>query len=63
MVLAVLDLGFEGYEELQERGELPKNMTTRCFRTYGDITGGGEIHGSACAEVIVEGNKKKNVPI
>ncbi len=50
--VAVLDLGFEGYEELQESGELPKNMTTRCFRTDGGITGGGEIHGSACAEVI-----------
>ncbi len=50
--VAVLDLGFEGYGELQEREELPKNMTVMSFRADGDITGGGEIHGSACAEII-----------
>jgi hypothetical protein len=50
--VAVLDFGFEGYEELQESGELPKNMTVNSFRADSDITGGGEIHGSACAEVI-----------
>ena len=50
--VAVLDLGFEGYEELQEIGELPKDMTVKSFRADGDITGGGIIHGSGCAEVI-----------
>jgi subtilisin family serine protease len=42
----------DGYEELQERGELPKNMTVMSFRADGNITGGGEIHGTACAEII-----------
>ena len=52
--VAVLDLGFEGYEKLQEIGELPKNKTVRSFRADGDITGGREIHGSGCAEIIYD---------
>jgi len=54
--VAILDLGFEGYEA--KRGvELPSSVTIRSYYgditgVAGDITGGGEVHGTACAEIV-----------
>jgi len=48
--VAIVDLGFEGYEDLLGK-ELPKNVTVRSFRTDGDISG-GTPHGTACAEIV-----------
>ncbi len=46
--LGIIDLGFADYE--QNLGvELPNHVTVKSFT--GDITGGGEVHGTACAEV------------
>lgn len=52
--IAIIDLGFQGYPGLITDGELPANVTSASFRTDGDITGGGEKHGSACAEVVYD---------
>jgi len=49
--MAVLDLGFQGYTSLLGT-ELPASVTTRSFRADGDITGGGEVHGAAVAEIV-----------
>ena len=49
--VAIVDFGFEGYEDLLGTG-LPENVTVRSFRGDGDITGGGEIHGTGCAEIV-----------
>ncbi len=49
--VAVLDLGFSGYTGLLG-SELPWSVTARSFRADGDITGGSERHGTACAEVV-----------
>lgn len=46
----VLDVGFEGYTELLG-GELPSEVTTRSFRSDGELEKGG-VHGTACAEII-----------
>jgi hypothetical protein len=48
--VAVLDPGFSGYDQLVAAGELPANVITSSFS--GDITGGGETHGAACAEIV-----------
>lgn len=50
--VAILDLGFAGYGGLMATSELPDGTVTRSFRANGDITGGGEPHGSACAEIV-----------
>ncbi|HKG12239.1 MAG TPA: S8 family serine peptidase [Pyrinomonadaceae bacterium] len=53
--VAILDLGFAGYTS-RLGSELPSNVTARSFYNStsgnGDITGGGEKHGTACAEVV-----------
>ncbi|MBD3160487.1 MAG: hypothetical protein GF346_00075, partial [Candidatus Eisenbacteria bacterium] len=53
--VAVLDLGFAGYEALLGT-ELPADTRVRSFfespAGSGDITGGGESHGTACAEIV-----------
>jgi uncharacterized protein YceK len=49
--VAIVDFGFAGYEDLLGT-ELPQNVTVRSFRADGDITGGGEVHGTACAEIV-----------
>ena len=49
--VGVLDFGFLGYQNLKGT-ELPADTVARSFRQDGDITGGGESHGTACAEVI-----------
>ena len=46
-----MDFGFEGYEDLLGT-ELPEKVTVKSFRGDGDITGGGEIHGTGCAEIV-----------
>jgi len=50
--VAIVDLGFANYKKSQEEGELPENLTVKCFRRDCDITGKGEIHGTACAEIV-----------
>ncbi|MDO8737283.1 MAG: S8 family serine peptidase [Thermoleophilia bacterium] len=50
--VAVLDPGFSGYSQLVSAGELPAGVIIRSFT--GDITGGGEIHGAACAEIVYD---------
>jgi len=49
--IAVIDVGFEGYRSLLGK-ELPDEVTAKSFRADGDITGGGEDHGTACAEIV-----------
>jgi len=53
--IGILDIGFTGYENLLG-SELPAQVHVRPFyhNTRGelDITGDGEIHGTACAEVV-----------
>lgn len=49
--VAVVDLGFAGYEKLLGT-ELPATVVVRPFRSDGDITAGGEVHGTAVAEVV-----------
>jgi subtilisin family serine protease len=49
--VAIVDLGFQGYSS-RLGTELPSAVVVRSFRADGDITGGGEPHGSACAETV-----------
>jgi subtilisin family serine protease len=49
--VAVVDLGFAGYAS-RLGTELPSSVVVRSFRADGDITGGGEQHGTACAETV-----------
>ncbi len=49
--VGIIDLGFAGYEQLQGQ-ELPTNIKVQAFNSTKDITGGGEVHGTACAEII-----------
>gem|GEM_PF-1909479 len=51
--VAVLDLGFHGYVSLLGT-ELPSSVTARSFRSDEDISGGGERHGTACAEIVYD---------
>lgn len=47
--VCVLDAGFDGYEDLLGT-ELPSSVTTRSFRSDGDIY--AHVHGTACAEIV-----------
>src|SRR5207245_2981333 len=49
--VAVLDLGFQGYQTLLG-SELSPSVTAQSFRADGDITGGGQPHGAAVAEIV-----------
>src|SRR5437870_10246941 len=51
--VAVLDLGFQGYTS-RLGTELPPAVTAQSFRADGDITGGGEQHGTGVAEIVHE---------
>lgn len=51
--VAIADLGFDGYSALLGQ-ELPGQVTLRSFRADGDITGGGDPHGTASAEVVYD---------
>ena len=48
--IAILDLGFAGYEGLLGSA-LPAQVTAQSFRADGDITGEAQPHGTACAEI------------
>jgi len=50
--VAVLDPGFSGYQQLISSGELPADLIAVSFVSGGDINGNGEIHGTACAEIV-----------
>ncbi|MFA5802692.1 MAG: S8 family serine peptidase [Thermoleophilia bacterium] len=50
--IAILDPGFASYQQAISSGDLPANVITRSFRSDADITGGGEVHGTACAEIV-----------
>ncbi|MHB9111812.1 MAG: S8 family serine peptidase [Thermoleophilia bacterium] len=52
--VAILDAGFAGYDTRVAAGELPTGVTVRSFRADGDITGGAEKHGTACAEIVYD---------
>ncbi len=47
--VAILDIGFQGYQSLLGT-DLPASVTARSFCS--DITGGGQVHGTACAEIV-----------
>ncbi len=53
--VGVIDLGFHAYQRLVGT-ELPRETTARSFfrspSGNGDLTGGGEDHGVACAEIV-----------
>ncbi len=51
--LAVLDLGFDGYWNVLGT-ELPANPVIRSFRADADITGSGNVHGTAAAEIAFD---------
>ena len=52
--IAVLDPGFSGYQTLIASGELPAGVITQSFVAGGDINGGGQVHGAACAEIVYD---------
>ena len=52
--VAILDAGFAGYDTRVAAGELPAGVTVKSFRADGDITGGAEKHGTACAELVYD---------
>jgi hypothetical protein len=54
--IAVLDKGLKGYLDLQNRGELPRNLTTVDFTNGQQPINSaiGDIHGSACAEIVYD---------
>ena len=51
--VAILDLGFQGYDALLGT-ELPDSVTVQSFRSDGDITDSGQVHGTACAEIVYD---------
>ncbi len=51
--IAIVDLGFEGYEALLG-SELPESVEVHSCREDGDITAGGVVHGTGVAEVVHE---------
>lgn len=51
--VGVLDLGFDGYRALLG-SDLPENVVAASF-TYGkEPDGSGEVHGTACAEIVYD---------
>ena len=48
--VGVIDAGFVGVPALQNRGELPSNLSYRDFTGEGIFT--ETVHGSACAEIV-----------
>ena len=51
--IAIVDIGFEGYEALLG-SELPDSVEVHSCREDGDITAGGVTHGTAVAEIVHE---------
>jgi hypothetical protein len=52
--VAIIDPGFEGYDQSIVTGDLPAGVTIRSERADGDITGGGQPHGTGCAEIVYD---------
>lgn len=51
--IAIVDLGFDSYQTLMGK-ELPPEVVARSFRTDEDISGEGNPHGTAAAEVVYD---------
>lgn len=51
--IAIIDHGFAGYTS-KLGTELPGSVTAISFRADGDITGGGEDHGTGVAEIVYD---------
>lgn len=51
--IGVLDLGFDGYDDLLG-DELPDNVMYEFFGTAGPMAPTDEVHGTACAEIVHE---------
>lgn len=49
--VGILDFGFQGYDALVRRGELPRAVAQRAFNRTGGLEN-GKVHGTACAEII-----------
>ena len=49
--VGILDFGFQGYESLMRRGELPRPAAQRAFNQSGRLEN-GQVHGTACAEIV-----------
>lgn len=52
VMVAVFDMGFEGYSQLVNSGELPKARATQAFGRY--PFGERSVHGTACAEIVAD---------
>jgi len=51
--VGILDLGFDGYRDLLGR-ELPASVVAASFAYGLEPDGSGEVHGTACAEIVHE---------
>ena len=51
--IGVLDMGFDGYRDLLGT-ELPASVTAKSFAYGQEPDGSGEVHGTACAEIVHE---------
>jgi hypothetical protein len=51
-ILEIADLPFVSYMDMPLKAQLFPDVTVMSFRADGDITGGGEVHGTACAEIV-----------
>ena len=51
--VGVLDLGFDGYRSLLG-SDLPENVVTASFVYESEPDSSGEVHGTACAEIVHE---------
>ncbi|MFC1921121.1 Ig-like domain-containing protein [Chloroflexota bacterium] len=49
--IAIIDMGFAGYEDRQSEGELPSTITANWSGIIGQ---GTSVHGTACAEIIYD---------
>lgn len=49
--VGIIDGGFQGYRELQARGQLPAPVSVRAFNRSGSLDN-GSVHGTGCAEII-----------
>lgn len=49
--IGILDLGFDGYRDLLGN-ELPEHLTAKSFVYDQDVDSSGEVHGTACAEIV-----------
>lgn len=52
--IGILDFGFAGYDALRVRGEVPQPVAAQAFNSGADLGGGGDVHGTACTEIIYD---------